>query len=253
MKTLEIQADTRTYLEISIAARDQNGKLVYADAVGPIHIFRRPAIGSPTAVNIRLSNPQTTGRQLWVHDSPLQVSCRSHIQSLPFVPPKPSDASPDKALCKHWLYKKECSNGDHCDLSHIPSFYNTPHCLFNLQGRCNKSPCAFAHVDIDAAAPVCESFSRLGYCNRGADCTMLHVYECPEFANYGTCSAGNKCISKHKQRNLHRRSRRSSSVMSSPENSGYMGDAENVEEVDSSDEPHAITQQHDYVPFGRGD
>jgi len=45
------------------------------------------------------------------------------------------------------------------------------------------------------------------------------------------------------------RIRNSSSAEGSPPHSEYIGDANNAEGADVLGEPHAITQQHDYVPF----
>lgn len=162
----------------------------------------------------------------------------------------PDVHDPDKlALCKNWLYTSQCDKGDHCDLSHTPSPHNKPHCLYHLQGRCTKLSCVFAHAEIALATDVCDGFGRLGYCNDGASCAKLHVYECPDFANQGACSAGEHCLLKHVQRASRMKARRGSSVVGAPQDSSYIARTDNAEGVNSSDELHAITQQHNYIPF----
>lgn len=37
-------------------------------------------------------------------------------------------------------------------------------------------------------ALVCSSFAKVGFCEKGADCTKRHVYECPEYTNTGVCN-----------------------------------------------------------------
>ncbi|KAL8756694.1 MAG: hypothetical protein Q9184_004418 [Pyrenodesmia sp. 2 TL-2023] len=47
--------------------------------------------------------------------------------------------------------------------------------------------CRYAHIRVNPSAPVCKNFAGLGYCGEGADCSNRHVYECPDYANTGTC------------------------------------------------------------------
>ena len=111
----------------------------------------------------------------------------------------------------------------------------------------------FIHADINGKAPVCSSFGKLGYCEAGGACSSLHVYECPDFANNGSCDA-DKCPLRH-VRNAGRMkpAASDSSGIASPEikvdDEIYIGDK--GDGVGSSDESqnHAITQQHDYVAF----
>ena len=46
---------------------------------------------------------------------------------------------------------------------------------------------------------MCDSFARLGFCELGASCAELHVFECPDFSNRGNCDA-EKCPLPHVQR-----------------------------------------------------
>nr|CEG03995.1 unnamed protein product [Fusarium clavum] len=49
------------------------------------------------------------------------------------------------------------------------------------------------------AAPVCRSFGFNGYCEKGADCTERHVFECPDFSNTGRCKVKG-CKLPHRER-----------------------------------------------------
>jgi hypothetical protein len=45
---------------------------------------------------------------------------------------------------------------------------------------------------------VCEAFAREGWCDREpGTCPELHVWECGEFREKGTCSRGGKCGLRH--------------------------------------------------------
>ena len=35
---------------------------------------------------------------------------------------------------------------------------------------------------------MCESFGRLGYCEKGLQCVERHVFECPDYTNKGVCT-----------------------------------------------------------------
>lgn len=54
----------------------------------------------------------------------------------------------------------------------------------------NGDTCPYAHVlgAIDRDAAICPAFVEYGWCERGAECTMRHAIECPEFSERGTCS-----------------------------------------------------------------
>lgn len=161
-----------------------------------------------------------------------------------------------QALCKRWLYKDDCPKGAFCSLSHDASPQNAPTCLHFQDGRCNNDDCRFAHVRVNPAAPNCEAFGRLGYCDKGDTCTELHAHECPSFSNTGMCSYGDKCRLGHVHRaSRMRTSTRPSSLENSPSDSHDedMDTAEDVQEwitastVASTQKPHQFTQQADFV------
>ncbi|KAF1946266.1 hypothetical protein EJ02DRAFT_450715 [Clathrospora elynae] len=169
-----------------------------------------------------------------------------------------------QALCKRWLYKNDCPRRDHCPLSHEASPHNAPTCLHFQEGRCNNDDCRFAHVRVNPAAPNCEPFGRLGYCEKGDSCPELHAHECPAFANTGACQYGDKCRLGH----VHRASRmRKPTRLSSADHSSRSNtpDASDTPEEDmdtaedthewirpetrSAQKPHQFTQQADFVPL----
>jgi hypothetical protein len=167
-----------------------------------------------------------------------------------------------QALCKRWLYKNDCPKGDYCSLSHTATSHNAPTCLHFQEGRCNNDNCRFAHVRINPAALNCLAFGRLGYCEKGHTCGELHAYECPTFANTGTCRYGDKCRLGHVRRasRMRQASRPSSVDKSSRSNSPEqeLDVAEDVEEwvhptSDSGVPPHQFTQQADFVPLAGDD
>ncbi|OCK80533.1 CCCH zinc finger protein [Lepidopterella palustris CBS 459.81] len=91
------------------------------------------------------------------------------------------------AICKDFLLKGHCGFGDGCDLSHQPNLHRVPACLHFLRGNCTNENCRYAHVRVNPASQVCRAFARLGYCEKGANCSDRHVFECPDYANKGFC------------------------------------------------------------------
>ncbi|KAH7399539.1 hypothetical protein BKA66DRAFT_452038 [Pyrenochaeta sp. MPI-SDFR-AT-0127] len=167
-----------------------------------------------------------------------------------------------QALCKRWLYKNDCPKGDFCPLSHKASPQNAPTCLHFQDGRCNNDDCRFAHVRLNPAAPNCDTFGRLGYCEKGNECTELHAHECPSFSNTGACSFGDKCRLGHVHRaSRMRKTARSSSVdrSSSDTPEEDLDIAKDSQEgtfqskSTSSHKPHQFTQQADFVPLDADD
>lgn len=63
-----------------------------------------------------------------------------------------------------------------------------PNCLHYAKGHCAKAECPFTHSRASPGAPVCKAFGFRGYCEKGADCTERHVFECPDFSNTGKCN-----------------------------------------------------------------
>lgn len=96
---------------------------------------------------------------------------------------------PDKlALCPAYL-KDICPlTSEECSLSHSSNPHRSPSCLHFNRGHCDKgNECRYAHIKLNASAPVCRDFALLGYCERGAECDARHVFECPDFTEKGEC------------------------------------------------------------------
>ncbi|PQE11584.1 CCCH zinc finger protein [Rutstroemia sp. NJR-2017a WRK4] len=91
-------------------------------------------------------------------------------------------------VCKDFLLKGSCPNGDSCDLSHDLIAERTPTCLHFAKGNCSNPDCRYTHVRVSPTALVCRSFGIYGYCGKGATCTERHVHECPDYSNTGTCT-----------------------------------------------------------------
>lgn len=100
------------------------------------------------------------------------------------------------AICKDYLQTGACPANGSCDLSHEATAQRVPACLHFLRGKCSNPDCRYAHVRVNPGAPVCRAFASLGFCDRGADCTERHVFECPDYANSGTCN-NKKCRLPH--------------------------------------------------------
>ncbi|WOO80996.1 Zinc finger CCCH domain-containing protein 3 [Vanrija pseudolonga] len=103
------------------------------------------------------------------------------------------------AICPAFMYDK-CDRGNNCPLSHTPSAHNAPSCArFQATSTCYKGDkCKFPHVRVADDAPVCEAFAREGWCDEEAGtCPELHIWECPEFHDKGTCSRGARCGLRH--------------------------------------------------------
>ncbi|KAM0463891.1 hypothetical protein ACHAO4_000615 [Trichoderma viride] len=107
---------------------------------------------------------------------------------------------PDKvALCKDFLKDGKCPNGESCDLSHELTPERVPNCLHFAKGQCSRPDCPFTHSKASPGAPVCAAFGFCGYCDKGADCTDRHVFECPDFSNTGFCKTRG-CKLLHRER-----------------------------------------------------
>ena len=177
------------------------------------------------------------------------------------------------AICKDYLQAGKCPAGNACDLSHDATAERVPACLHFLRGKCSNPTCRYAHVRVNPSAPVCRKFAVLGYCDNGASCSERHVHECPDYANTGLCRNRN-CrlphvdragqIRKHTANNTEKTEKRKS------ESSGEEGDSDlssvegDYDEIDSDDvdsegleedvtvfpvddDPHAVTQQQDFL------
>ncbi|KAH6898571.1 hypothetical protein B0T10DRAFT_473052 [Thelonectria olida] len=103
------------------------------------------------------------------------------------------------AICKDFLKEGKCANGECCDLSHELTPERTPNCVHFAKGNCTKSDCPYTHSRASPSAPVCRAFGFNGYCEKGADCTDRHVFECPDFSNTGKCKVKG-CKLLHRER-----------------------------------------------------
>lgn len=63
-----------------------------------------------------------------------------------------------------------------------------PHCTHFLSAKgCHLgSDCMYPHINAGNVS-VCLEFATLGYCERGLECQLRHVFECPTFAAKGLC------------------------------------------------------------------
>ncbi|KAI2624356.1 hypothetical protein GGR54DRAFT_596099 [Hypoxylon sp. NC1633] len=91
------------------------------------------------------------------------------------------------AVCRDYLLKGKCLQGDACDLSHDIIEERTPLCVHFAKGNCHNPSCSYVHVEHPPTDPVCRSFGIYGYCEQGAQCPDRHVFECPDFSNTGSC------------------------------------------------------------------
>lgn len=171
---------------------------------------------------------------------------------------------PDKtAICKPFLFKGHCPKGSACPLSHKPSANRSPHCIHFQEGNCSKQDCPYAHVHVGADAPVCEAFARLGYCEKGAECAERHAFECPDFANKGSCELDGCRLPHIRHAGRLRRARGSAEAESkwnTTDEEEDNGEENQDNDPDSEDEKkdkamtydddHALTQQADFIPLG---
>ncbi|KAI1412153.1 hypothetical protein F5Y13DRAFT_163716 [Hypoxylon sp. FL1857] len=91
------------------------------------------------------------------------------------------------AICRDYLLKGKCVQGDDCDLSHEITEERTPLCVHFAKGNCHNPSCSYVHAEHSPSDPVCRSFGIYGYCEKGAQCPDRHVFECPDFSNTGVC------------------------------------------------------------------
>ncbi|KAL9064560.1 MAG: hypothetical protein Q9157_007781 [Trypethelium eluteriae] len=170
------------------------------------------------------------------------------------------------AICKDFLQKGSCQAGDACDLSHDPNPHRVPACVHFLRGKCFNDECRYAHVHVNAGAPVCRAFATLGYCEAGTSCPDRHVHECPDYTNKGICR-NLKCPLPHVDRAG--KLRKTTAAQADGEDDGtsdFSSDEEydqiDNDDVDSDDledevimtgqgggPEHEISHQHDFVRF----
>ncbi|KAM9873672.1 hypothetical protein VD0002_g6693 [Verticillium dahliae] len=103
------------------------------------------------------------------------------------------------AVCRDFLQKGKCANGEDCDLSHDLCPQRTPTCLHFIKGNCANHECPYAHNNVSPGALVCRPFGLYGFCEAGQECTERHVSECPDFSNTGVCKTKG-CKLLHRER-----------------------------------------------------
>ncbi|KAF4968499.1 hypothetical protein FZEAL_10385 [Fusarium zealandicum] len=132
------------------------------------------------------------------------------------------------ALCKDFLKEGRCQKGESCDLSHDMTPERTPNCLHFAKGHCTKADCPYTHSKASPGAAVCKNFGFNGYCEKGADCSERHVFECPDFSNTGRCKVKG-CKLPHRER---------ASVLRNQAKAGEepMGDVSSDDEAADSDD-----------------
>ncbi|TPX15610.1 uncharacterized protein E0L32_004308 [Thyridium curvatum] len=141
------------------------------------------------------------------------------------------------AVCKDFLAKGECPNGDACDLSHDLTPERTPACLHFAKGHCTNSNCRYTHAtNVSSAAPVCRPFGIYGYCDKGAACTERHVFECPDFSNTGVCKTkGCKLLHRERASVLRKNARESGDQEMADVSSDDDGESVDSNDVDSDE------------------
>ena len=95
------------------------------------------------------------------------------------------------AICHGVLTAKGCTKPPGtCLLSHDRRPNRVPHCTHYLSGNCRfGKECFYVHSDkVKPDSPICKDFSTYGWCDKGEDCESIHTWECPEFAEKGSCS-----------------------------------------------------------------
>ena len=145
------------------------------------------------------------------------------------------------AACKDFLLKGDCPNGSDCDLSHDLTPERTPFCVHYAKGNCTNPQCLYTHSQVSSGAPVCRPFGLYGYCDRGADCTERHIFECPDFSNTGVCKIKG-CKLPHRERaSFMRRANHNNNTAANGDPNSSEGDVSsdddsvNSDDVDSDD------------------
>ncbi|KFA45750.1 hypothetical protein S40293_09021 [Stachybotrys chartarum IBT 40293] len=159
------------------------------------------------------------------------------------------------ALCKDFLKDGRCSRGDSCDLAHELTPERMPDCLHYAKGHCAKADCAYTHSKSPPSAPVCRDFGFCGFCDKGANCSERHVFECPDFTNTGRCRVKG-CKLPHRERaSLLRNQAKADEMNEDVSSEDEAADSDDVDsdevaefiEVDSDDPDAEGTR--DYLPI----
>ncbi|KAM5381042.1 hypothetical protein ACJZ2D_003157 [Fusarium nematophilum] len=151
------------------------------------------------------------------------------------------------ALCKDILKDGRCVSGESCDLSHDMTPERTPNCLHFAKGHCAKADCPYTHSRASPGAPVCKDFGFNGYCEKGADCTERHVFECPDFSNTGRCKVrGCKLLHRERASVLRNQARADDEPMGDISSDDEAADSD---DVDSDEVAEFIDADSDYSDF----
>ncbi|KAI0152228.1 hypothetical protein F4776DRAFT_600700 [Hypoxylon sp. NC0597] len=164
------------------------------------------------------------------------------------------------AICRDYLIKGQCLQGENCDLSHEITEERTPLCVHFAKGNCQKPSCSYIHAEHSPSDPVCRSFGIYGYCEKGAKCPDRHVFECPDFSNTGVCNIKG-CKRPHVERAsvLRKAGNRKSPTETEDLSSDDEDAAADTDDVDSDEVEEFIkkddeddldfVQQKDYIEF----
>ena len=173
------------------------------------------------------------------------------------------------AVCRDFLKSGQCSQGQHCDLSHHLTNERVPACIHFVRGTCSKQTCRYPHVRVSPGAQVCRPFGTLGYCDKGILCQERHVFECPDYSQSGNCP-NEDCRLPHVDRAGQLRQQHSEVVIgktdANQDTHSALSNVEHTSEIDRDDldldematkviveasrpECHPLSQQQDFVHF----
>ena len=124
------------------------------------------------------------------------------------------------------------------------------------KGNCTKPDCPYTHSKATLNAAVCEPFGFCGFCEKGADCTERHVFECPDFSNTGTCKTkGCKLLHRERASVLRNQTKADEAMdedLSSDEervDSDDVDSDEVAEFIDADSDDSDFEHQKDYIPL----
>jgi hypothetical protein len=153
------------------------------------------------------------------------------------------------AICKEFLQKGSCPDGEACDLSHDLTPERTPTCLHFAKGNCSNPNCRYTHVRVSPTALVCRSFGIYGYCEKAINCTDRHVHECPDFSNTGKCTTkGCKLLHRYKASVI-----RKNTASGEQQGDGESSDLSSEEDQDEINSDDIDSDELDEEYFGQED
>ncbi|OKL58404.1 hypothetical protein UA08_06094 [Talaromyces atroroseus] len=188
----EAQARTRAIAETEKTKREKRAQaeeakvMRYAQGVRSAptsHIPGRDAVTN-----------QPSSYQIYIHDAPFQVVRGGSKLIRQSNNPKNANATPKKVVVGGVTFVRSKKGNLHRLGAVVAK--RSPVCVHFLRGRCSNPECRYTHVRVTPGAPVCRAFGILGYCEKGENCPDRHVYECPDYANTGSCKK-KKCTLPH--------------------------------------------------------